>query len=958
MPSSSAENPYCFVSFTGDILVSQSAHYLPAPSAGTNVEMPYDAFRRQAHTDEFFYFAFMPVRPVYSGPLLGCLSEENVKFEAVTTGSSIMYRLEKTLLYQWQALNNTIRVISKSLFSLVQIVPLDMRVPWDPVHFGYDKLHENMDKAKRAVRISRAAFTAQLSLISFYIAATAYNRPTVAIWTTLTDQYNIPLEAAGAIRRSWVADFSVPRIGIFVNLQHVLAQKSDIGCQWWQYIPMIMSHGKSIPLWFHYGSWVNMEMLYKNRARLPEYARAWFPHRKASEIAIHHLSQLKHAGHTGYVRYTMFGSSLIFTLHWAVKSSSGATRWHLSFLTPSTEKLLPSAPSLLTLPPPPISAGLSPSPFPPASSPLSLPLHSPLPPSLSALQYPPASTISPPLLGLSPSPPPRVAPGSPIPPPPPVASESSILPPPPVAAQSSIPPPLPVAAQSAIPPLPPIAAQSLIPPPLPIAPQSAIPPPPPVLLPLTVSSATSTTLAPSVLTVAQHLYAVKANFWLHGQLPMESFEDFLARRKLEHEQLEKKENTGLRQRRLALMKKYKNQPLPARTTVVYEWQWREGFLVRRIAGRRNVIDLWARTVPSQRVYDPFYDEYDICVASDPHEEAQYSDFKDLDYEVLPLRRAADTIEFDTLQTAAESFAAQMSVFVPLKVIGEAPPTILQSLQLCYGMVDVRGWQPVLTSGATTAEVYMQHPERLFTTLVSCSTDVSIPQDMLPAVADFVAHIFAGKLPPAPLIDWPQVALELKRQIQLSPAIDNHGDNWLVFTWRNPASSHLPFRLAVRSILTALRGCRQGIYIDNRTAVVEFIQCGVPLRTLAPLCMPTQPDLMPDQSSAVPVDELPVGLGIRSHSCRPTVADYTAYEQVRNDLLARPGVGRAALMRGGILWRLARDVVSVDQVLAGPDVADERYQCKVSGEDWPYVDDQLSVADEMVLVGMYRIETSK
>ena len=49
----------------------------------------------------------------------------------------------------------------------------------------------------------------------------------------------------------------------------------------------------------------------------------------------------------------------------------------------------------------------------------------------------------------------------------------------------------------------------------------------------------------------------------------------------------------------------------------------------------------------------------------------------------------------------------------------------------------------------------------------------------------------------------------------------------------------------------------------------------------------------------------------------TEDDYFAYKQQRAALLSDPRVARAALLRGGIVWRLAVATLSFDDVLEGP-----------------------------------------
>ena len=67
--------------------------------------------------------------------------------------------------------------------------------------------------------------------------------------------------------------------------------------------------------------------------------------------------------------------------------------------------------------------------------------------------------------------------------------------------------------------------------------------------------------------------------------------------------------------------------------------------------------------------------------------------------------------------------------------------------------------------------------------------------------------------------------------------------------------------------------------------------------------------------------------------------------------------RAALLKGGIIWRLALEVLSVDDVLAGPST--ETVTNYVVARDGVYaIDDDLSPDEMDIICGVYRISNSK
>ena len=86
------------------------------------------------------------------------------------------------------------------------------------------------------------------------------------------------------------------------------------------------------------------------------------------------------------------------------------------------------------------------------------------------------------------------------------------------------------------------------------------------------------------------------------------------------------------------------------------------------------------------------------------------------------------------------------------------------------------------------------------------------------------------------------------------------------------------------------------------------------------------------------------------------ADYIAYEEVRDHFLrANPRVGRAALLAGGILWRLAIESVEQGLVLDGLDTLSSALGITFAlrdNADNVFVDDDLTADEIHVIVGTY------
>ncbi|KAF8869102.1 hypothetical protein BD779DRAFT_1458293, partial [Infundibulicybe gibba] len=98
------------------------------------------------------------------------------------------------------------------------------------------------------------------------------------------------------------------------------------------------------------------------------------------------------------------------------------------------------------------------------------------------------------------------------------------------------------------------------------------------------------------------------------------------------------------------------------------------------------------------------------------------------------------------------------------------------------------------------------------------------------------------------------------------------------------------------------------------------------------------------------------LGRRERGFVATREDYVAYEQLRSQLL-RGRAGAAAMKAGGIVWRLAKDVVRIRDVLDGPSSrADWAGQSVDSERGMHLVDDALDSTELELICGVYRIET--
>lgn len=120
--------------------------------------------------------------------------------------------------------------------------------------------------------------------------------------------------------------------------------------------------------------------------------------------------------------------------------------------------------------------------------------------------------------------------------------------------------------------------------------------------------------------------------------------------------------------------------------------------------------------------------------------------------------------------------------------------------------------------------------------------------------------------------------------------------------------------------------------SNTYDMAEYlIQEGIPFRTLRRVRPGPPPPLGP-------VFDAPISIRLLVSGYKFTSSDYTAYVEERRQLLTSHR-GRAALLRGGLVWRLASEHLSLDAAIAGPSRAAVVDRVGFHIKD-PYSDDEL------------------
>ena len=165
-----------------------------------------------------------------------------------------------------------------------------------------------------------------------------------------------------------------------------------------------------------------------------------------------------------------------------------------------------------------------------------------------------------------------------------------------------------------------------------------------------------------------------------------------------------------------------------------------------------------------------------------------------------------------------------------------------------------------------------------------------------------------------------------------------------------SQSAAPWKVAVKSALNALLVCRLDPTF-NEYDIVEFLLTnGISFHTLQPS----------DTVDRTPDVRRPGLLPYRRpHEYKFESRDYLAYRQRCHSILSHPR-GRAALIHGGFMWRLALRSVRFKAVYKGPSGwspnPDEMVTVRDTSTGTEYVDDKLSVEEQEALCGTYHCLT--
>ncbi|KAJ3553571.1 hypothetical protein NP233_g12613 [Leucocoprinus birnbaumii] len=140
-------------------------------------------------------------------------------------------------------------------------------------------------------------------------------------------------------------------------------------------------------------------------------------------------------------------------------------------------------------------------------------------------------------------------------------------------------------------------------------------------------------------------------------------------------------------------------------------------------------------------------------------------------------------------------------------------------------------------------------------------------------------------------------------------------------------------------------------LDEEQLALELVRSGVPFRTLQEECLLTPTSTL---------QELPSQPSLRIDDHTFDTNDYKFFLKRCESVFATTR-GRAALLRGGIVWRLAVDYIPASLAVSGPSglYSNPQYMFKaMDSSGIVYVDDELTTEEYDVICGLYRYLPTK
>jgi hypothetical protein len=459
-----------------------------------------------------------------------------------------------------------------------------------------------------------------------------------------------------------------------------------------------------------------------------------------------------------------------------------------------------------------------------------------------------------------------------------------------------------------------------------------------------------------------------------GQLQGETMDQFFDRRDKRHARQIQNQTPKQKQQRESRSKAAENHPRPGKQgAAVFVWDDDDqpGVLVRRSICRGRVEDIFDTYGPSQRRYNPIDNEWDIYegwdsfAISDADQQQDYDDFADPTPVGPPPPTPPPTLPPSPGSLPAIALSTSPAAVGSVSFADDLQQVYASSADPATGLIDIEAFEE-LEDTIYYRYGFSWNIEDDYSSINQAVTakDIDIIKKLL---VDRHCSLRYGLH--QPLTDFMQQlvhygqhksqSISLQSLWDLSAANPNrlpHGPNqFLRITPRDFGGRTLYFissvhsaapaimQVAVDSAATALE-CYRRSWTTPDDVVRHLLETGKSFRTYIPRSPP--PML---------VRPTHVSLGYRDKNYIFDQMDYRAYEE-RRDLFFKQPHARAALLKGGIIWRLAMESIGPDVAIMGPSEGAHHFGDIVGPDGHQITDDDLTIDELNLICGVYEVPT--
>jgi hypothetical protein len=412
---------------------------------------------------------------------------------------------------------------------------------------------------------------------------------------------------------------------------------------------------------------------------------------------------------------------------------------------------------------------------------------------------------------------------------------------------------------------------------------------------------------------------------------------------------------------------------------VFRWESdiETGIRMRTPISRSAVEQLWDAYSNEQRVFDWYYNEWDVCTEFDP--DAKYPDGDDLD----------DDLDDFYMGDAVDPHPDPHSSNSPINVMQAAAPAlppaslptapyneddstdVLSTVVFVGGLLDILYWRyGFVNPGPNVSTIYTNDLDWTATrSVLGLANNGPLIQELLSedglrknGVQNAISHfiqcmLHAVQTIPAALCDThPETPEPLPhnphfRIFKRSMKLEKDAKPTDVY-FVQPADFSDGMEVMLRDPATILECYRQ--FVTLQDAITFLFMNGRPFYTFLSRNRIPQPQPMRMKPSPT--------LGFYAKNYEPGLREYRHYERVRKEFCSLPRA-RAALTRGGIIWRLALESIGVpaeEIVRNGPSQEVLTHGISVTDPQTSNIlwDDDLSEEEKDLICGVCQVFTGE